>query len=140
MFLCHIAVFVCRALASLDVLLVDKNLNALLDHADTRVESGFGLVDYLQEEAHKHNQAACIGDSTHSYLLSFLQYIVLQYICISCEKTRVIMLKTKLYITGIHDILLYTPIENSYFKFHCISNKSSFCEQKIHVQSWMLIG
>lgn len=55
MFLCHIAVFVRRALASLDVLLVDKNLNALLDHADTRVESGFGLVDYLQEEAHKHN-------------------------------------------------------------------------------------
>ncbi len=57
LFLCHIAVFVRRALAPLDVLLVDKNLDALLDHADTRVESGFGLVDDLreEEEAHKHN-------------------------------------------------------------------------------------
>lgn len=49
MFLCDIAVLVRGALASLDVLLVDKNLNALLDHADARVESRFGLVDYLQE-------------------------------------------------------------------------------------------
>lgn len=48
MFLCDVAVFVRRALASLDVLLVDKNLNALLDHADTRVESGFGLVNNLK--------------------------------------------------------------------------------------------
>lgn len=49
MVLCDVAVFIRRALASLDVLLVDKNLNALLDHADTRAESRFGLVDYLKE-------------------------------------------------------------------------------------------
>lgn len=52
MFLGDVAVLVCRALASLDVLLVDKNLNALLDHADTRVESGFGLVNNLEEHTY----------------------------------------------------------------------------------------
>lgn len=52
MFLGDVAVLVRRALASLDVLLVDKNLNALLDHADTRVESGFGLVNNLVEHTY----------------------------------------------------------------------------------------
>lgn len=42
-----VAVLVCRGLASLDVLLVDEHLDALLDHADTRVEPGFGLIDHL---------------------------------------------------------------------------------------------
>lgn len=46
--LCHVAVFVRRALTSLDVLLVDEDLDALLDHTDTGVKSGFGLVDDLQ--------------------------------------------------------------------------------------------
>lgn len=42
-----VAVLVCRGLASLDVLLVDEHLDALLDHADTWVEPGFGLIDHL---------------------------------------------------------------------------------------------
>jgi len=46
----HIAVLVCRGLASLDVLLVDEHLDALLDHADTWVEPGFGLIDDLRTE------------------------------------------------------------------------------------------
>lgn len=45
--LCHIAVLVRRGLASLDVLFVDKHLNALFNHADTWVEPGFGLIDDL---------------------------------------------------------------------------------------------
>lgn len=47
--LCHVAVLVCRGLASLDVLLVDEHLNALLDHADTGVKPGFGLIDDLHK-------------------------------------------------------------------------------------------
>lgn len=46
--LCDVAVLVRRGLASLDVLLVDEHLDALLDHADTWVESGFGLIDDLR--------------------------------------------------------------------------------------------
>ena len=42
-----VAVLVRRRLAPLDVLLVDEHLNALLDHADTGVEPGFGLIDDL---------------------------------------------------------------------------------------------
>lgn len=45
--LCDVAVLVCRGLASLDVLLVDEHLDALLDHADTGVEPGFGLINDL---------------------------------------------------------------------------------------------
>lgn len=45
--LCDVAVLVCRGLASLDVLLIDEHLDALLDHADTWVEPGFGLIDDL---------------------------------------------------------------------------------------------
>ena len=45
--LCHVAVLVRRGLAPLDVLLVDEHLDALLDHADTWVEPGFGLIDDL---------------------------------------------------------------------------------------------
>lgn len=45
--LCDVAVLVCRGLASLNVLLVDEHLDALLDHADTWVEPGFGLIDNL---------------------------------------------------------------------------------------------
>lgn len=45
--LCDVAVLVCRGLAPLDVLLVDEHLDALLDHADTGVEPGFGLIDDL---------------------------------------------------------------------------------------------
>lgn len=45
--LCDVAVLVCRGLASLNVLLVDEHLDALLDHADTWVEPGFGLIDDL---------------------------------------------------------------------------------------------
>ncbi len=48
--LCNVAVLVCRGLAALDVLLVDEHLDALLDHADTWVEPGFGLIDDLQTE------------------------------------------------------------------------------------------
>lgn len=48
--LCDIAVLVCRGLASLNVLLVDEHLDALLDHADTGVEPGFGLIDDLHTE------------------------------------------------------------------------------------------
>lgn len=44
----HVAVLVRRGLAPLDVLLVNQHLDALLDHADTRVEPGFGLIDHLQ--------------------------------------------------------------------------------------------
>lgn len=43
----HIAVLVCRGLASLYVLLVDKHFDALLYHADTGVEPSFGLVDHF---------------------------------------------------------------------------------------------
>lgn len=43
----HVAVLVRRGLASLDVLLVDEHFDALLDHADTGVEPGFGLIDDL---------------------------------------------------------------------------------------------
>lgn len=43
----HVAVLVCRGLASLDVLLVNEHFDALFDHADTWVEPGFGLVDDL---------------------------------------------------------------------------------------------
>ena len=52
----HIAVLVWRALAALNVLLVDKNLDALLDHADAGVEPGFGLVDDLWPWRGKENQ------------------------------------------------------------------------------------
>lgn len=45
--LCDVAVLVCRGLATLDVLLIDEDLDALLDHADTWVEPGFGLVNDL---------------------------------------------------------------------------------------------
>lgn len=43
----HVAVFICRRLAALNVLLVDEHFDALLDHADTWVEPGFGLIDDL---------------------------------------------------------------------------------------------
>lgn len=43
----HIAVLICRGLASLNVLLVDEHFDALFDHADTGVEPGFGLIDDL---------------------------------------------------------------------------------------------
>ncbi len=46
--LCNVAVLVRRGLASLNVLLVDEHLDAFLDHADTWVEPGFGLIDHLQ--------------------------------------------------------------------------------------------
>lgn len=46
-FLRHVAVLVCRGLASLDVLLVDEHFDALFDHADTWVEPGFRLIDDL---------------------------------------------------------------------------------------------
>lgn len=46
----HIAVLVCRGLAPLNVLLVDEHLDALLDHADTWVEPGFGLIDDLHTD------------------------------------------------------------------------------------------
>lgn len=45
--LSDIAVLICRGLASLDVLLVDEHFYALLDHTDTGVEPGFGLIDDL---------------------------------------------------------------------------------------------
>lgn len=51
--LCHIAVLVRRGLASLYVLLVDKHFDALLYHADTGIEPGFGLVDHLEEKKKK---------------------------------------------------------------------------------------
>lgn len=58
--LCHIAVLVGRTLAPLDVLLVDEDLNALLDHADTGVEPGFGLVNHLKKkkDVDTHKQVA----------------------------------------------------------------------------------
>lgn len=51
--LCDIAVLVRRGLASLNVLLVDEHLDALLDHADTWVEPGFGLIDDLHRDKWK---------------------------------------------------------------------------------------
>lgn len=51
----HIAVLVRRALAPLDVLLVDQHLDALLYHADAGAEPGFGLVDHLQQGKKKPN-------------------------------------------------------------------------------------
>jgi len=49
----NVAVLVRRGLASLNVLLVDEHLDALLNHADTGVEPGFGLIDDLS--THKND-------------------------------------------------------------------------------------
>lgn len=46
----NVAVFICRGLAALNVLLVNEHFDALLDHADTWVEPGFGLIDDLHIE------------------------------------------------------------------------------------------
>jgi len=54
----HVAVLVCRGLASLNVLLVDEHLDALLDHADTWVEPGFGLIDDLHTGTMRKNMAS----------------------------------------------------------------------------------
>lgn len=55
--LCDVAVFVRRGLASLYVLLVDEHLDAFLDHADTGVEPGFGLIDDLHSGNIEKNKA-----------------------------------------------------------------------------------
>lgn len=54
-----VAVFVCRSLAALDVLLVDEDLDALLDHADAGVEPGSRLADHLRERQRCYTTAAC---------------------------------------------------------------------------------
>lgn len=51
----NVAVFVCRGLTPFDVLLVDEHLDALLDHTDTGVESGFGLIDDLHTNTPRLN-------------------------------------------------------------------------------------
>lgn len=44
---CDVTVFICRCLAALDVLFVYQNFYALLNHADTGIEPGSWLADYL---------------------------------------------------------------------------------------------
>lgn len=43
----HITVFICGGLATLYILFVNEDFNALLDHADTRIESCSWLAYYL---------------------------------------------------------------------------------------------
>lgn len=79
--LCNVAVFVCRGLASLDVLLVDEHLDALLDHADTWVEPGFGLIDDLHTgkvERNVTNRYATDSETTSAIVCIYFRYF-------SCE-------------------------------------------------------
>lgn len=74
--LCDIAVLVRRGLASLNVLLVDEHLDALLDHADTGVEPGFGLIDDLQTGMiEKQCTAVTLNGDTR--MLPHIQYMLL---------------------------------------------------------------
>lgn len=62
--LCNVAVLVRRGLASLNVLLVDEHLDALLDHADTGVEPGFGLIDDLNKGMNSKSHVTCRTGAT----------------------------------------------------------------------------
>lgn len=75
--LCDVAVLVRGRLAPLDVLLVDEHLDALLDHADTGVEPGFGLIDDLHTGTVEKQcttvtlQSVICAECLHIYQLQF---------------------------------------------------------------------